>query len=752
MTRAGSFFGWIPVVAVTAGLLATASCTDRLLVPPAAGVTAELALAPAPSAAMTGADAAACARADGAHVRLVHDGAVVLDTTLAISDACDRGIALQVRLGSDRGVLELSLVLLAGGKPVFQGNTQIELQPGRRADVPVMMAPVPAGLVAPDSLRTFTKLGDSVALGGAVVFATGDTVAGLWPSWADDGKGIVSVANGFARARAEGSAVLTASYEGFSRTTRLGVKAVVASVAVDGVVDSASMYVRGTRTFTAVARDSNKWVLQRVITWTSGNPQVATIGATGTAMAVGTGTTLIVAAAEARADSFWLRVGEEPVARVVVSPDYAVLSAESEQFTATTYDAAGNVLTGRSVTWSSSDSKVASVSATGLVTAVGPGSAVIAATSEGVSGHASIRVMAQPVLRVTPTVVTDTVLMFRADTVGPTLQVRNGGGGTLDGLSVTVSYTEPEAPDFIRRVTLDRTVAPANLTIVYRDTLWYEGTRTLNATLTIASTAPGTTPVSVPLTLTVLGPTLRVTPAAVYDTVYPHVEGPLDTAMLQVTNVGGGTINGLSAEVYYPGTEGYDFCLDSLHWSAPDAPATLTLFYNDTLTNGTTCEATVMVYGGSAEPVSVPVAALVRGPVIQVTPAGPVLYDTITAGQADSLVLQVANAGIGTLYGLRDSVMYYFGSPTIARDSLSSTTAPATLTLFYADTLTVGMTYGGVVGVFSTAPGARPVFVQLEVTVRAAGPASVRPPIGAMRPSVPTMVAPVAKRARPPSY
>jgi hypothetical protein len=82
-----------------------------------------------------------------------------------------------------------------------------------------------------------------------------------------------------------------------------------------------------------------------------------------------------------------------PVARVAVTPaSVDLVPAETEQLTAVTLDAADQPLTGRPVTWESSAGTVATVSASGLVTAVGPGSADIIATSEGKSSSARITV------------------------------------------------------------------------------------------------------------------------------------------------------------------------------------------------------------------------------------------------------------------------------------------------------------------------------------------------------------------------
>jgi hypothetical protein len=83
----------------------------------------------------------------------------------------------------------------------------------------------------------------------------------------------------------------------------------------------------------------------------------------------------------------------DTVASVEVVPSSGRLNVgETLQFEAVVKDADGNVLEGRLVTWSSSNAQVATVDATGRVTGAGPGSAVVAATSEGKQGTASVDV------------------------------------------------------------------------------------------------------------------------------------------------------------------------------------------------------------------------------------------------------------------------------------------------------------------------------------------------------------------------
>ena len=84
-----------------------------------------------------------------------------------------------------------------------------------------------------------------------------------------------------------------------------------------------------------------------------------------------------------------------PVASVTVAPASAPLMVgQTVQLMATLRDAAGSVLTGRTVTWSTSVGSVATVSSSGLVGAAAVGSATITATSEGQSGAATVTVSA----------------------------------------------------------------------------------------------------------------------------------------------------------------------------------------------------------------------------------------------------------------------------------------------------------------------------------------------------------------------
>src|SRR5438034_297202 len=125
-----------------------------------------------------------------------------------------------------------------------------------------------------------------------------------------------------------------------------------------------------------------------------------------------------------------------PVATVTLTPGSATVNeGQTLQLAATLKDANGNVLTGRSITWSSSNGSAATVNATGLVTGVLAGSATITATSEGQSGTSAITVVHMPVASVTVTPASGTV------SAGSSLQLtatpKDANGNPLVGRTVT---------------------------------------------------------------------------------------------------------------------------------------------------------------------------------------------------------------------------------------------------------------------------------------------------------------------------
>jgi len=130
------------------------------------------------------------------------------------------------------------------------------------------------------------------------------------------------------------------------------------------------------------------------------------------------------------------------VASVTVSPAAAsVQGGATVQLGDVTKDSAGNLLTGRTVSWMISNAAVATVSASGLVTGVAAGSATITATSEGKSGTSTITVTNIPVASMIVTPAIASLLM--GATVQLTATPKDALGNPLSGRVVTWASTAP---------------------------------------------------------------------------------------------------------------------------------------------------------------------------------------------------------------------------------------------------------------------------------------------------------------------
>lgn len=178
----------------------------------------------------------------------------------------------------------------------------------------------------------------------------------------------------------------------------IGVQACGDSVPIPFSVDvfpaNSTVEVGGTVSLNATVRDEDGVVLAASgLSWSGSNVSVATVTASGLVTGVAPGTVTITAQAGLAASGTASVTVLAGVVSVDVLPTTGSLSpGQTLQLTATPRDAGDQPVLGASVTWSSSNNLVATVSSTGLVTAVRDGMATITAQSEGVTGTASISV------------------------------------------------------------------------------------------------------------------------------------------------------------------------------------------------------------------------------------------------------------------------------------------------------------------------------------------------------------------------
>jgi uncharacterized protein YjdB len=217
-------------------------------------------------------------------------------------------------------------------------------------------------------------------------------------SWASSNTAIAEVnAQGLLRAVSAGEVSISATSERHTATVVVRTTvARVASVTLEGV-PTGQVPMGSTVQLTATPRDvQGNPIPGRTITWASSNTARAQVSSTGLVSAMQSGQVTITATSEGKSASAPITI-YAPVNSVTVSPSSAGLYATQQlQLQAVVKDANGTVLTDRVPTWTSSDTSVATVDATGKVTAVGAGQALLTASSEGKSGTANLRVIARP--------------------------------------------------------------------------------------------------------------------------------------------------------------------------------------------------------------------------------------------------------------------------------------------------------------------------------------------------------------------
>lgn len=238
------------------------------------------------------------------------------------------------------------------------------------------------------------KVGEIVSLTATVLpeNATYPTV-----TWESSDPSVATVKDGFVTALKEGTATITATAWGVSTSCIITVASKdveVTSVTVN--VESMELEVGSFGTVTVTVEPSD--ASDQTITWTSSNPSVVQITTDGTIVAMGEGTASITVSAGGKFTSFPVTVvngsGGVTVTGVTLDVEQAeIMEGATLQITATV---SPEEAAGKPVTWTSSDSSIATVS-NGLVTALKPGSVVITATCQGKQATCNIAVTAVPV-------------------------------------------------------------------------------------------------------------------------------------------------------------------------------------------------------------------------------------------------------------------------------------------------------------------------------------------------------------------
>ena len=195
---------------------------------------------------------------------------------------------------------------------------------------------------------------------------------------------------------------------------------------------------------TAVVLDQNGTPLssQPTTTWSSAQPSIAAVASNGMVTGVANGTTTIKAVAGTMSSTASVSVTAIAVASLQVSPSApALVVGDSVNLSVQALDAFGNVLTGRAISYSSSAPGIATVSASGTIIAVAPGTSTITATSSGVAKSVVATVTAPAVAAVSVTLAQPTLSSGQSTTA--TATIISVKGTPLTPCSVAWSSNDP---------------------------------------------------------------------------------------------------------------------------------------------------------------------------------------------------------------------------------------------------------------------------------------------------------------------
>ena len=209
-------------------------------------------------------------------------------------------------------------------------------------------------------------------------------------TWTSSYTSIATVdANGLVKGVEAGSTTITAKCGSYSATCKV---TVTQTPAASVSLDKTTLSLKATETATLSATVLPENATDKTVKWSTSNSKIATVDANGKVTAIAVGNATITAACGNLSATCQVTVSATPAASITLNKTAITLKAtESETLTANVMPA---TTTDKTVTWTSSDDKVATVDANGTVTAIAVGKATITATCGSVKATCAVTVNA----------------------------------------------------------------------------------------------------------------------------------------------------------------------------------------------------------------------------------------------------------------------------------------------------------------------------------------------------------------------
>ena len=234
---------------------------------------------------------------------------------------------------------------------------------------------------------------------------------------------------------ATGAATITASSGGRSAITSITVLPRPVGAVIVSPAQSALTVGQSLRLSVQITDGSGNLLTGRPISFSSSNSNVALVSADGTVTASATGSATITVSSEGKSATATATVAPSPIATLRTDPSTgALIVGGSMRLAAVALDAGGNVLAQRAVTWTSGAPSVVSVSAEGVVSAVGPGTALVFVAAEGRLATATITVAA--IAASTVLVSPEPATVIAGQSLDLVATLRDGGGQIIMGRTI----------------------------------------------------------------------------------------------------------------------------------------------------------------------------------------------------------------------------------------------------------------------------------------------------------------------------
>ena len=296
---------------------------------------------------------------------------ITLKATISPSNATEREIMWASSKQSVASVDQTGKVV-----SIAEGTSTITATAGGKLGSCVVT--VSKGVVEVSSIN-FDKTGVSLKVGETVTLTATvkpDDATDKIVTWSTSDASVATVSDGVVTAIKLGSATIRAKAGDKEATCVITVEATpVTSVTLDQT--SASLKVGETVSLTATVKPDD--ATDKSVTWSSSNTSVATVSSTGVVTAKSAGSAIITVTTKdgSKTATCSVTVKAKTVSVTGVSLDYTSLTmTEGETQTLTATISPSNA-TDKSVTWSSSNTSVATVSSAGVVTAKAAGTVTI---------------------------------------------------------------------------------------------------------------------------------------------------------------------------------------------------------------------------------------------------------------------------------------------------------------------------------------------------------------------------------------